>query len=350
MVNWYHNFESSSRTPWLKRLWIVPAEMNDVIAFTGNQTWKPWKHWSVLIMLSQPNHASLWKCNTVSENAIAWDFWNTKLTDAEWLIFFCERMIQCSNFQQPIYIWYHNISISEYFCGVRVHRWGNKTASKRFDLFQGTVLTWDTFRLAEFFAGNRTRVFQNFGWFGCSQKLNGTTQISTLQLATVQAQIAPLLDGSDDDTAVTMGIGESLPKSLESRNQEVVFKYVTGWWWLETWNFNFSISWKCHHPKWRAYFSEGLKPPTRQRCMSKASHDSADSRWNPPLKSHPTICSNLSRPNFFYRSNTQPLGSFWGKTLGRTYPSLSSLFMFYQHLRSQNSWVRCWFLSAIQPG
>ena len=25
----------------------------------------------------------------------------------------------------------------------------------------------------------------------------------------------------------------------------------------------FSIYWECHHPNWRAYFSEGLKPPTR---------------------------------------------------------------------------------------
>ena len=36
----------------------------------------------------------------------------------------------------------------------------------------------------------------------------------------------------------------------------------SGWWWLEH-DFYVSTYWKCHHPNWLSYFSEGLKPPTR---------------------------------------------------------------------------------------
>ena len=40
----------------------------------------------------------------------------------------------------------------------------------------------------------------------------------------------------------------------------------TGWWWLEH-GFYFPIYWECHPPNWLSYFSEGLKPPTRWRCL-----------------------------------------------------------------------------------
>ena len=36
--------------------------------------------------------------------------------------------------------------------------------------------------------------------------------------------------------------------------------------WLVVWNiFYFPIYWECHHPNWRSYFSEGFKPPTRDK-------------------------------------------------------------------------------------
>ena len=100
-------------------------------------------------------------------------------------------------------------------------------------------MTWDTFRLAEFFAAKSHQVLSFSGFFRILDDLDVARspmepmeplKFQLFNLPTVQAQIAPLLDGSDDDTAVTMGIGDSLPKSLESRNQEVVLKYVTGWW------------------------------------------------------------------------------------------------------------------------
>ena len=39
-------------------------------------------------------------------------------------------------------------------------------------------------------------------------------------------------------------------------------QYTTGWWWLEHLDY-VSTYWECH-PNWLSYFSEGLKPPTRQ--------------------------------------------------------------------------------------
>jgi len=41
---------------------------------------------------------------------------------------------------------------------------------------------------------------------------------------------------------------------------QLVQSIITDWWWVEPWNFEwlsiFSIR-ECHHPNWRAYFSEG---------------------------------------------------------------------------------------------
>ena len=40
--------------------------------------------------------------------------------------------------------------------------------------------------------------------------------------------------------------------------------------WLVVWNMafmTFQKSWECHHPNWLSYFSEGLKPPTRNCCL-----------------------------------------------------------------------------------
>ena len=38
--------------------------------------------------------------------------------------------------------------------------------------------------------------------------------------------------------------------------------YIYTGWWFGTWILWLSIYWECHNPNWRAYFSEGLKPPT----------------------------------------------------------------------------------------
>ena len=42
----------------------------------------------------------------------------------------------------------------------------------------------------------------------------------------------------------------------------ILKSYLSGWW-FGTWILWRSICWECHHPNWRFFFSEGLKPPNR---------------------------------------------------------------------------------------
>ena len=48
---------------------------------------------------------------------------------------------------------------------------------------------------------------------------------------------------------------------------QTLYEWVAGikpGWWFGTWILWLSICWECHHPNWRShFFSEGLKPPTR---------------------------------------------------------------------------------------
>ena len=42
--------------------------------------------------------------------------------------------------------------------------------------------------------------------------------------------------------------------------------FLSGWWFMEHENY-FPIDWEFHHPKFRSYFSEELKPPTSHGCL-----------------------------------------------------------------------------------
>ena len=77
------------------------------------------------------------------------------------------------------------------------------------------------------------------------------------------------LRGSTPFSAAEASLNDHLARSVNSRDLVVETSFVSGtfgsgWWWLVAINFIFPYIGN-DHPNWLSYFSEGFKPPTRNR-------------------------------------------------------------------------------------